>query len=617
MKQKPKLPMPCAMQILSKLSLQSLGVAVLATLTGVGATGARADQGSFCHDIPARQAVLNEGKEYLLQHRNVDYGARRTIIDDGLASYRLRERSSSEFQNISIFSIDHLPLETPQQIAEAESLAEKLECAQHFKSAHRLYLRVLKLREKAGAANIRLAQVLESVARTEILAASNLPFADNKEVGIFDQGPQYESYGVGSRFVGSAIVRNAIRKTVDLAAIKSAGELYTHARAIRRNLHDSNEKLVADLIILGAIKDKLHDSIAAKSFYVEASQLDQRAIKYLAMYALGQKDFALAKEKESLFLNQAKTNADSASTSILLALYVSEKRSSDTLMMLRQAIAHSVFVPADVLTSTFKIIQPNDLELLTTYINKTWLTAAEPDPALVTVIEAMHSQGWDAWADTICQSAAKRYSRSIPALMVIATCYCQLNNQAKALKLYKLILNSIQAVREPSIVAITELSEIVTALDSEAMKREPESQAVLLSISKEIEFQKSALRHRQCLDMAAQLNKTAFDLERSAHNAMAQKLYEQALEIKQLNLTKDDPEIAVQTLDVARTCAAQKNYAQAQSLYERALTQLRKKPRIDRSVTKQALESYGQMLNQMNQQERAKKIYDEARELSK
>ncbi|MBA4076115.1 MAG: hypothetical protein C0508_13815, partial [Cyanobacteria bacterium PR.023] len=62
---------------------------------------------------------------------------------------------------------------------------------------------------------------------------------------------------------------------------------------------------------------------------------------------------------------------------------------------------------------------------------------------------------------------------------------------------------------------------------------------------------------------------------------------------------------------------AQKNYAQAQSLYERALTQLRKKPRIDRSVTKQALESYGQMLNQMNQQERAKKIYDEARELSK
>ncbi len=617
MKQRPKLPMPSAMQILLKLSLQSFGIALLATLTGVGATGARADQDSFCHDIPAREAVLNEGKEYLLQHGKVDHGTRRPITDDGLASYRLRQHPNSEFQNVSIFTIEHLPLETPQQLVEAESLAEKLECAQHFKSAHRLYLRVLKLREKAGAANIRLAQVLESVARTEILATSNLPFADNKEVGIFDQGAQYESYGVGSRFVGSAIVRNAIRKTVDPAAIKSAGELYTHARAIRRNLHDSNEQLVADLIILGAIKDKLQDSHSAKTFYVEASQLDQRAIKYLAIYALGQKDFALAKEKEPLFLNQAKTNADSASTSILLALYVSEKRASDTLLMLRHAMANSVFVPADVLISTFRIIQPSDLELLTTYINKTWLTAAEPDPDLVTVIEAMHRQGWDTWADTICQSAAKRYSRSIPAFMAIAICYRQLNNQAKALKLYKLILNSIQAVREPSMGAITELSEIATALDSEEMKREPESQTVLLSVSKEIEFQRSALRHRQCLDMAAQLNKTAFDLERSAHNAMAQKLYEQALEIKQLNLTKDDPEIAVQTLDVARTCAAQTNYIQAQSLYESALTQLRKKPRMDSSVTKQALESYGQMLNQMNQQEKAKKIYDEARELSK
>ncbi len=610
--------MPGATQLMPKLSLRSFGIAILATLTGVGATGARADQGSFCHDIPARQAVLNEGKEYLLQHGNTSNGTLdRSVTNVLLTPDRLPPNSSTEFQNISIFTIDHLPLETPKELIEAESLAEKLECAQHFKSAHRLYLRVLKLREKAGAANVRLPQVLESVARTEILAASNLPFADNKEVGIVDQGPQYESYGVGSRFVGSSIVRNAIRKTADLAAINSAGELYTHACAIRRNLHDSNEKLVSDLIILGAIKDKLHDWHAAKIFYVEASQLDKRAIKHLAMYALGKKDFALAKEKESLFLDYAKTNADSASTSILLALYVSEKRSSGALMMLRQAMAHSVFVPADVLISTFTIVQPTDLELLTTYINKTWLTAAEPDPALVTVIAAMHSQGWDTWADTICQSAAKRYSRSIPALMVIAICYRQLNNQAKALKLYKLILNSIQAVREPSLGAITELSEIATALASEEMKREPESQTVLLSVSKEIEFQKSALRHRQCLDMAAQLNKTAFDLERSAHNAMAQKLYEQALEIKQLNLTKDDPEIAVQTLDVARACAAQKNYAQAQSLYERALSRLRKKPRIDSSVTKQALESYGQMLNQMNQQEKAKKIYDEARELSK
>ena len=114
MKQRPNLlPMPSTMQRLSKLSLRNFGIAVLATLTGVGATGARADQGSFCHDIPARQAVLNEGKEYLLQHGNISNGTHeRSVTNFLLTPDRLPPNSSTEFHNISIFSIEHLPLET-------------------------------------------------------------------------------------------------------------------------------------------------------------------------------------------------------------------------------------------------------------------------------------------------------------------------------------------------------------------------------------------------------------------------------------------------------------------------------------------------------------------------
>ena len=67
---------------------------------------------------------------------------------------------------------------------------------------------------------------------------------------------------------------------------------------------------------------------------------------------------------------------------------------------------------------------------------------------------------------------------------------------------------------------------------------------------------------------------------------------------------------------MARSCASQRSYARAQSIYEDALAFLRKNPKADHAVMRQALESYGQMLNQMSQPAKAEKIYAEARSIS-
>ncbi|MBP9089756.1 hypothetical protein KBI23_01920 [bacterium] len=610
--------MTSGISFLKDLDLRTLYITAAATVAVLCAPCAHSGDGSFCHDLPARQSVLDEGKEYLDQHGSISKRAHgRGFADFGLLRYSSNQKKNLEFQNISSFEIDHLPLETPQQLIEAETLAGKLECAQHFKSAHRLYLRVLEQREKEGGANILLVQALESTARAEILAMANLPMAVSQDTNDWDSGPQYDNYALDTRFFGSAVVRRAIKTAPDITAIQNAEPLYARARALREKLQARDGKLVSDLLILASIKDRLNKTNEANSLYVEASQLDKDAIKNLAAFAFAHRDFNLTNENESAFLSQAATKRDSASTSVLLAYYLAEKRSNDTLQLFRQTMSNSVFVPADVLISMFDIISANDVEQLTEYVAKVWLTKSDLNHDLVKLIRAMKEHGWGKSTDTLCQLGAYRFPIFNQTLLVIAECYRQSDNPTGALSVYRTILKSILANREPNLGAIKELSEILTALNSKDMKQAPECQDVLLSISKEIEFQKSGIRHRQCLDMAAQLNKTAYDLERGGHNEMAQKLYQEALEIKQLNLAKDDPETASQMLDVARTSAAQKNYALAQSLYENALAGLRKSPPASGGILKQALEGYGQLLNQMNQQEKANKIYDEARELAR
>jgi hypothetical protein len=122
-----------------KLEIRTICITLAAFSSVLWPTDARSDEESFCRDMPARRSVLDEGKQYLLQHperRFPDSPAR--FMNESLEAYMARQRSDAEFKPISSFKIDQLALETPQQLIEAQGLAEKMECAQHFESAHHL-----------------------------------------------------------------------------------------------------------------------------------------------------------------------------------------------------------------------------------------------------------------------------------------------------------------------------------------------------------------------------------------------------------------------------------------------------------------------------------------------
>ncbi len=231
----------------------------------------------------------------------------------------------------------------------------------------------------------------------------------------------------------------------------------------------------------------------------------------------------------------------------------------------------------------------------------------------------MNAHGWGNQADSVCEAAVPTIidSISLPGLFTIADCYKQSGKYERAMHLYKQMEKVIETGHEDEEDSLKHLTDLTAALNSPGLKQQPEYQSLLSTVSKELVFRREQIRRRQCLSMADQLNKTAFDLERNAHSAMALKLYQQALEIKQLNLSANDPETALQMLDVARTASEAKEYQRAQSLYEKALAIFRGNSRTDPADTLTALESYGQLLERMKQQDKAKKVYDEARDLSR
>jgi tetratricopeptide (TPR) repeat protein len=101
-------------------------------------------------------------------------------------------------------------------------------------------------------------------------------------------------------------------------------------------------------------------------------------------------------------------------------------------------------------------------------------------------------------------------------------------------------------------------------------------------------------------------------LERDGQYEGAEKLYKQALLIKQKNLGPENPESIAQNSDLARVSAARGRKSQACKYYEDGLKALRKLPNPGRAYATM-LESYGDMLDRMNDKTRAEKIYEEAR----
>jgi hypothetical protein len=177
------------------------------------------------------------------------------------------------------------------------------------------------------------------------------------------------------------------------------------------------------------------------------------------------------------------------------------------------------------------------------------------------------------------------------------------------------ILHAIQATTatdEEYLQYLAELNEIIVRI--------PASQPGLAKVGDEVNrltaFHKEQIRIRPCMEMAEQLNKTAFALERTNEYDMAWKLYQQALEIKQKNLGEKNIETIRQLLDMARAAGGQKRFAVSQSLYKQALATMQSNPQADKSDIVSALENYAQILADSQHNAEANKVYEQAKRLA-
>ncbi len=115
-----------------------------------------------------------------------------------------------------------------------------------------------------------------------------------------------------------------------------------------------------------------------------------------------------------------------------------------------------------------------------------------------------------------------------------------------------------------------------------------------------------------CLQIAADLDRTAWRLERVGLYDRAEKAYKQLLAIEEKNLGKDNQNTLAARADLARLYADEQRYSQAQNIYERTLALYKKTANRGQPYIA-LLENYGDMLNHINQTAKANEIYNEAK----
>jgi hypothetical protein len=196
--------------------------------------------------------------------------------------------------------------------------------------------------------------------------------------------------------------------------------------------------------------------------------------------------------------------------------------------------------------------------------------------------------------------------------LAVASWYAESNNHSRFLSSAKVVLNSMK--NDPDQQALNYLKRL-QKLFSTVADDGPEFRELNNEMNRITAYHEDQIKRKQCLNMAQQLDKTAFDLEKNNHFEMASKLYKGSLGIKQANLATNDPETAMQIVDLARTAAGQQHYAESERLYEKAISMMRKNPRSDPASIVSALESYGMMPNDWKHETKANAVYEEAKRL--
>jgi tetratricopeptide (TPR) repeat protein len=300
-------------------------------------------------------------------------------------------------------------------------------------------------------------------------------------------------------------------------------------------------------------------------------------------------------------------------------MYLEDKRSEDALRLFREAVSVPVVFPVDTLIAMFDVIKADEVERLRQYLTLFPVRGSLLYAGFDKVMLAMEKHGWGDHADTIREYVVNNGmpGTSAARLFIVADSYVQSKKYSRAFSTYEQLETAVANEQMTDERALKYLSGLITAIESAEMKQQPGYKHLLSKASALITHHHDQIRRNKSFDTLEELNHTAFTLEKLDEFGSAQKLYQQALQIRQLNVAANDPETINQLLDVARTAAEQKHYGEAQSLYERELAALRKDPRVDPADKVLVLENYGQLLNEMKQEARAAKIYDEARDLAR
>lgn len=567
------------------------------------------------HQLPSDSAI-NQAKQYLQQHKpSLATLFRARSLSIGLSGWTPKPPHIE----ISDAELESMPLGTTQQLESAQKLALNLEEGHQFTAANKLYLRILKRRQDPLEVDTKVAQALEAVARTDILSKAAVDASDAEAQHDWNLTPIYYGIGYGPAFhlMERLVVYNAIQHCSE--DLSPAEELYSRALAIHRQLGDHGYNMVSDLIFFAALKDRQDKTAEAKACYLEAIKHDHSASEYIVSFCLKHKDLDFAKQNEGDMLSAAKRTSNSAPIARLLTMYVEQGRPQDALRLFREAMYSSLVLPTDVLISMFDLINHDDLEQLNRYLTAFNVRISLLHNGFEKVMQAMEKHGWGEQVDSICQYVVSNgMSGTLPhRLFVVAEFYRHSGKYERAFQDYKKLVAAVGNEQLPDELSIKQLSDLTASISSAEMKQRPDCQELLAKASTLIAFHKNQIRRRKYFDMTEDLSHRAYTAERNAQFDMAQKLYEEALELCKVNLEANDPETANRLLDVARTAREQKHYAQAQSFYERALAALQKNANIDPSETIAALENYGQMLNEMKQEAKANTVYDQAKAISR
>jgi tetratricopeptide (TPR) repeat protein len=580
-----------------------------------------------CHDMPERQSVLEEGKR-LLRDRG-EYGhyeSGRFQHSEGIRFFPADTRHFELDEPASSPSYsDMLHNYTLRYDASEPAPLELAQLGENFRQtadANTLYMSLLKADKQKTMSDVQKAATMEGAARTTLMLRSKYQFresVDLTEVRNFEEAPKPPEELFFSRFklVRRYVVLDAIAQSPSTISEKEWNfieSLYTQALAIRTGIGDKNEPLISDLLILGALNERKKNLNEALSYYLRAAQVDEKTSADLANFLSRNNTFDVPKGLRSEVLTLLNKSHDSKALSALIQDKANNDGFPSAVGLFKLTADSHIILTADALLVVLNSATVSDLPAMELYLEHVWVDSPEFETRFNSVMLAMTKRGWTDQANSICDEIMHQNSseRAIRPSLIIASWYVQSNNFERSIKAYQNTLNTINEKHysaEQSLENLAQLKSII-AKDS---NRSQEYDSIKKAVERSTKFYEDQIRRRQCLEMAKQLNETAFNLEKRTHFDMARKLYQQALEIKQLNLAPNDPETAKQIIDLARVATEQNKYVEAQRLYEKALSTLRKNPLTDASDTIAALESYGQMLNDSKQAPKANQIYNEAR----